>query len=359
MDIALLREKRLEKKWEEIVALCTLIDPPSIMDRVELNRFLDEYYIALYRLGRFEDCLRVMSYFTYCHVDDHIIRNTDYMLSYLKTRGGKNRRVVATYDLNRQPTEDEIVICYGDFPSLYDNLIHNNPVRRHLKYFFQMDHDEVEASSTWEKIDRIYIVNLDERVDRYIETLRELKRMQVPLSIVERWSAARYQGTSDPSLNGHLGCMKSHIEIFEHANKKGYNHIIVLEDDFCFTEQLEQHHRDLTTFFERKYDYDVVLLATSRYYRCEPFDDLLVRSFQECTTTAGYMVSEEGRKRILPIWKNGYEKMVETGRSDIYAVDRCWSALQVDNKFFVFKTKFGFQRPGYSNITKETAFGMD
>lgn len=363
MDFSILRNLRDNKDWQGVINICSKIHPPDILDRMMLYRFLDEYYIALYRTEQFEKCIEILQYCSLCHVDDHSVRNTDYLLPYLKKRGLPEdlppRKVVATYDVHRKPKEDEIIIIYGDFPSLFENLIIHNPVRRHLKYFWQIEHDLVEASTIYDAIDRIYIINLDERVDRYIETLRECKRMDIPLSIVQRFSASKCNFKANPELRGHIGCMQSHIAVFHDADKNGYDNIIVLEDDYNFTDDLDKHASDLETFLERKYDFDVVLLSTSRYYRCEPYDDILSLSFQECTTTAGYLVGASGRKRILPIWKDGLEKLVKTEDARTYAVDRCWSVLQKDKKFFVFKNKFGFQRAGYSSITGKTTFSMD
>lgn len=352
--VTVLRDCRSRQEWPRIVSLCQQVNLETIENRLHLAQILDEYYMSLYYTQQYDRCVDVVSHFRRCHLDDRILKNIDFLLPHI--RG--NRRIVATFNVGRIPADDEIVICYGDFPAIFDSLIINNPIRRHLKYFWDLSHDIVESNPVWDPVDRIYIVNLDERMDRYIETLRELRRMGAPFAKVTRFSAIKYS-SDDSNLNGHIGCGQSHIAIVDEMIRKGYRHVLILEDDFCFDERIEQHLRDLKIFFDRKYDYDVCLFATSKYYRMEPYDDLLSLSYQECTTASGYLISREGAKRVLPLWREGLSKMLETKESHRYAIDRYWASLQKDKKFFFFTVKMGYQRPGYSNITKQTSFNMD
>lgn len=133
---------------------------------------------------------------------------------------------------------------------------------------------------------------------------------------------------------------------------------MVLEDDFCFTSNLNKHREDWALFFERNYDYDVCLLGTSKYHLTEQYDDLLSRSYQECTTTSGYLVSSTGLAKLKKLWQESVPRLIET-RDHSNVLDRSWSGLQSDGEFFFFTRKMGFQRPGFSIITGKTDFYMD
>lgn len=347
-----LRQNRSSKAWSQTLESLSKIKLDQI-SVTNLYSLLDEFFIAAFYSHDIPLAVQILKEFSRTHVDDHIINNTDHLLKHLRT----DKTVVATLDPHRKPEANEIVICYGDYPHDVSNLVFNNPIRRHLKYFWNLTHDRVEYDSIWDPIDAIYIINLTEREDRYIETLRELRRMAAPLDRVHRFSAIKYK--SNDFFTGTLGCAKSHLSVIRSALEKGYHNILVLEDDFCFTEDLTTHRESLKTFFERKYSYDVCLLATSKYYRTEDHDDLLKRSYQECTTCAGYLLSAEGMAKLIPIWDASLPKLLETRDTNKYACDRSWSVLQKDNKFFIFKPKMGFQRPNYSSITGTTTFYMD
>jgi len=351
--LGILRANRTAGRWEMSAAL---YDPQSLSAVYGnlLRHLLEEFFIAFCCLKKYEKALEVMTNFQRTYVDDHLIAITDCLFGYIRNE----KRIVATMDPLRQPRSSEIVVCYGDYPHIYENLAHCNPIRRHLQYFWNLDHDEIEYSSVWDPIDQIYIVNVDERIDRYIETLRELRRMKAPFHRIRRFSAIKDESTQDSYFNGTVGCARSHLAVLEESLNKGYQHVLVLEDDFCFTDDIAVNQNALKLFFERRYDYDICLLATSKYYRIEPYDDLLNRSYQECTTTAGFLYSRSGMEHLYGTWKKGLEDLIVT-RNTVNACDRSWRELQKESRFFVFKQKLGFQRPSYSSITGKTEFHLD
>ena len=136
-------------------------------------------------------------------------------------------------------------------------------------------------------------------------------------------------------------------------------HVLVLEDDFCFTSDLEQHLTDLASFFERGYPYWICLVATSKYGAIVPKDDLISLSFQRVTNTAGHLVSREGVERLLPVFETALEHLRTTGDCAANAVDRCWAVLQPSGKFLVFRRKFGFQASGFSDIERSISRYLD
>jgi len=100
------------------------------------------------------------------------------------------------------------------------------------------------------------------------------------------------------------------------------------------------------------------LMNSSKYHKIKEFDDLLLRSYQECTTCSAYLLSRKGAERAHFYFQDGYDKLIQT-RNTKYASDRYWSEMQKDDKFFLFKTKFGYQRVCYSSITGKTECHFD
>lgn len=78
------------------------------------------------------------------------------------------RQVIATSDPERSPDPGEVVVIYGNYPHFHRNLIISNPIKRHVSLFWNLQHDRVEYDPGWERVDRIYVLNADHRVDRGI-----------------------------------------------------------------------------------------------------------------------------------------------------------------------------------------------
>lgn len=289
------------------------------------------------------DALRTLELAT---VDIRTLELTDPLLD----RIADGRRVVATFDPRRRPAADEVVIIYGNYPHAFTNVVVNNPIRRHVADFWRFRHERVEYDRRWEKVDHIFVINADRRNDRYDAVLRELAAAGAPFDRITRHSASVVDRADWGDIAGHIGCLQSHIEILRKSSVAGFEHTLVLEDDFCFTSDIQTHLTDLQTFLERRYSYWVCLVATSKYGAVVPHDDLIALSYQACTNTGGYLISREGIDQVLQVFNDSLAKLKATGQSTVYAADRCWRVLQPSGKFMVFRRKFGFQNSSFSDI---------
>jgi len=242
---------------------------------------------------------------------------------------------------------------------MYGNVVVNNPIRRHVADFWNFRHDEVESDHRWAGVDQIFIINVEERLDRYDSILRELASARAPFDRVTRVPAVKPVPGDTTALGGPIACLRSHIATLRRAQAAQYEHVLVLEDDFCFTSDLEQHLTDLAAFFERGYSYWICLVATSKYCVIVPKDDLISVSFQAITNTGGHVLSREGIERLLPVFESAIERLQATGDCTRYAVDRCWAVLQPSGKFLVFRRKFGFQVANFSDIERTISRYLD
>lgn len=332
-----------EEKWPMLIALRFDVRQLNEYDR---KAVLFGLFMANFYTGQYEGCQAVLRQFesTHTFVDEHVITNSSYLLPHLK------KKVVGTTDVHRRPGPGEIVIQYGNYPYAPDHLPIADLIYRHPVFFKQVQHDVVEFDEGWEAVGQIYILNLKERRDRYLECLVELCRMGAPLHRVTHFEAKKERVCESAQTSALHGAGENHIWAVRHFLRNKYENCLVLEDDFTFSSNVAQHLRDLKLFFERRYAYDVCLLGTSNFGERRDFDDLLLTSHQECTTTAAYLLSRESAPRILDVFVEGNRMLLETGNGG-YTCDRYWHKLHSENKFFVFRTKFGFQRPNFSNIT--------
>jgi hypothetical protein len=346
---------RAEKNWAAIDA--ALQDPKieNIDDPLLLRDILVGVADSLANQGQIDTLRRCLARLEFASIDENTLAWTDKFIPMMR----EQKKTVFTTDPARTPKPDEFVILYGNYPYLFDNIVINNPMKRNFLDFWTFQHDVFESEPCWEKVEQIYVLNLDARVDRWANVLRELGRMGAPFQRITRVSAIQDQSTDDPALNGHFGCLRSHISMMEDAISKDFDQVLILEDDFCFTEDINTHKTDLQEFLNRSYDYFICLVATSKYGRIVARDDLVSTSLQPCTNTAGYLVSRPGMAQVREVMKEGLQRLIETRESEIYAADRYWAKLQPTGKFLTFRRKLGFQTPSFSTIEQEISCLFD
>lgn len=290
-------------------------------------------FLAYYYLGRYEDAAAVLGRFEV--VDEDAVVQSSYLIPKLAPR------VVGTTDVERTPREGEIVVTYGNFLHDVEALPHSRRVFRHAIYAPCVAHTVFEHHPCWGPVAQIYVLNLEARADRYAEIMAELARINAPLDRVVHYKAR-------PDVDRLIGGTLNHIEVVRQFVSSGAEACAVFEDDFTFTSRIAKHQADLLTFWQRGYAFDVCLLAASKYYERRPHDDLLQLSFQECTTASGYLLHRDSAPEVLQVMEEGLRLLERGDRRG--TIDRYWAKLQPRERFFLFKTKLGYQRCGYSDI---------
>lgn len=325
--------------------------PVQTLNETQLLTLVDK----LLSVGQLEQARGIYRYFDCKLVDENVITHSNRVIDQLRLNGTK---IIATTDCRRTPNKNELVIVYGNYHHAHNNLPYTNKIWRHPLYYKDLTHTSVEYHPAWESIGIIYVLNLEDRHDRHLEILSELCRMQAPLNRVYRYVAKRETITGDKTIDGYAGCTKNHGNIAEHFLQTPHTHALILEDDVTFSCDVDGNLERLKKFFDRKYDYEVCLLNSSKYHTIKEFDDLLLLSYQECTTCSAYLLSKPGAKKALFYFRDGYTKMIEQ-KNTAYICDRYWAEMQKNNKFFLFKTKMGYQRCNYSTSTGKTECHFD
>jgi len=91
-------------------------------------------------------------------------------------------------------------------------------------------------------VDRIFIINIDSRKDKYQKIVSELEKYNI--NNYERFSAIVPTSYEHPQVRalynsscygrGVVGCKLSHIAVIQIAKDRGYKSILILEDDAMF-----------------------------------------------------------------------------------------------------------------------------
>lgn len=324
-------------KW-----LADRIEPHSVPYERRAT-FFDAAYIANYYLGDIARAQYWLRQFEFAELNSHNHTNAGFLFGHL----GK---LVASFDSTYEPAEGEVVIYYGQYPDGHLALPCSNKVYRHITRFFEVKHERVLYHPSWEFVDCIYILNLEERVDRYSDTLLALAAVQAPLHRVHHYKAQK------GGLPPYVGATKNHVDVLEHFCKSGAKHALILEDDFVFLDDRQRVWSTLQKFMDAALSYTLCFLSLSKHGRREPHSDVTIQSFQPCTTSSGYFVHHETAQDVLAVTREGLEKMQETGDHHTYCIDRYWAKLP---SILCLRPKLGFQRPSYSNLLQSVSAHLD
>lgn len=111
----------------------------------------------------------------------------------------------------------------------------------------------------WRHIDQILYLNLDHEEDRKKGFLEEADRVQLPRDKLQRISAVHNL------LNGYAGNCLSQIAALNLAIEKGYDNVLICEDDIVFVPDLSDVSILVDAFFSSfKNKWDVLIFGGAR-----------------------------------------------------------------------------------------------
>jgi len=308
------------------------------------SKFYDCCYSANYYLKDIPKCQYWLSQYEFAELTQHTYDNSSYMFRVL------GKKIIATFDAQRQPAENEIIIVYGNYPDWHHALPSTSKLYRHISLFFQLTHDTVEYDPAWESIDTIYILNLKDRSDRLSDTLLALSSVRAPIHRVYHYKAEKGM------LAPYVGATKNHVDVMKHFKESGKSNCLILEDDIVFIDDRKIVLESLHKFFQLKYNYNICFLSLSKIGERLPFDDLVSITKQHCTTSSAYILNRETVDNVIEVSDEGLSKMISTSDHHNFCIDRYWSKL---GNLLFFKKKLVFQRPSFSNLTQTINFNLD
>lgn len=306
--------------------------------------FFDTCFIANYYLNDIQKAQYWLSQFEFAEITPHVYSNGQFLLSKL------GKRIVGTCDIDYKGNDDDVVIYYGNYPDWHRALPCSNRIYRHISRFYETKHDILDYHPSWENVDIIYILNLEERVDRYYDSLLALAAVKAPLDRIYHYRAKKDEKPA------YMGATQNHVDVIQHFKESGKNTCLVLEDDFVFTDDKQRVWNSLSELWKSDVEYDICFLSLSKHGERQPYNDLLSITKQSCTTSSGYFLRKETVNGVYEVVNEGLRLMGETGDQHSYCIDRYWCKLP---KLFFFKNKLGFQRPSYSNLLRSVSAHLD
>ena len=90
----------------------------------------------------------------------------------------------------------------------------------------------------FDHFDQAFCVNLDNRTDRWNASEKQFKKIDLK---VERVSGVNEFEEPPASIRpGEVGCLKSHLKVFEIAKERGLKSFLMLEDDVEFSDNFHE-----------------------------------------------------------------------------------------------------------------------
>jgi glycosyl transferase family 25 len=181
-----------------------------------------------------------------------------------------------------------------------------------------------------------FYINLDHRTDRRAEVEKEFEEKGLT---VERFPATQYNP-------GAIGCNLSHIGVLTTARGRGYDAVMIFEDDFQFLISKAEWD-DLIAKLPSSYD---VVMLSYNLVASTPHDETFNR-VQEVQTTSGYIVHSRFYDKLIARWEEGAKLFMQNPTLDwIYILDQYWKPLQPEAEWFAYKVRIGKQRHSFSDI---------
>ena len=95
----------------------------------------------------------------------------------------------------------------------------------------------------YDHFEQAFCINLDKRTDKWSACKKEFEKINLD---VERVSAI--DGFLEPPASirpGEVGCLKSHLKVFEIARERGLKSFLMLEDDVEFSDNFHERFNEL------------------------------------------------------------------------------------------------------------------
>ena len=190
-------------------------------------------------------------------------------------------------------------------------------------------------------IDHIFYINLDKRTDRKEKITHELKKMH--------WKAERFSAIYASPPKGTIGCGKSHLSVLRLAKERKYKNVLILEDDFVFTESPLVVETELTKLFHYNPGFDVCFLAYNLHHGEVVTNNMFLVKTTKCSTASAYIVNGHYYDKIIELYEYSIPELEKTMKHWIYANDQIWHRLQEKDRWYCFAIRLGRQSAGFSD----------
>lgn len=199
------------------------------------------------------------------------------------------------------------------------------------------------STSPWfERIERLYVINLERRKDRREHMRTVLDQWCIPPEKVTLVKAV------DNVTKPFQGCTESHLKALHHASEiESKKPFLILEDDVQLRDphKLFGFHTQMEKIMSQQHEWDVFQLASNIIKAQEIEDQKPFIKIETALTTAAYLVSNEYLEKLIESYK--------TSLKEERPLDLDYQFLQKRDRWWSSKPTLLVQQPGYSDIEKK------
>ena len=233
---------------------------------------------------------------------------------------------------------------------------------------------DIRSIGFWDIVDAALVINLDHRTDRWDQVRAHLQDV-VPPDKLHRVSAVAgkqiagyltshwFRRTRRPETwAGRAGCSVSHRNAMRLALERGWNWVLMIEDDAQFVRSLDTDDgRKLAAFLQsRGEQFGVVYLGfdspKSPIRRLQSLGtDTSLYQIGGCSTTHAYLVNARLMQRLLLEFPQSEDDIWDWTATNV-VIDR-WYSLNLHRWTGVaaVSPQFAIQEPSVSDITQRTS----
>ncbi|WP_165431015.1 glycosyltransferase [Atlantibacter hermannii] len=207
-----------------------------------------------------------------------------------------------------------------------------------LLAWYQSLHNVVRSQPVqWRHVEKVLVINLDTRTDRWQQIQQELTRCGIPEAQWVRISACQDE-------DGAAGRRASWLSALQLARQNGWRNCLILEDDTVFLKQ-QKHVSALNAMLNalETLPWQTVILGGR------------IDAGQAMKNLTGVVhVGSSDRICAMLVNASYYEPMIAQMRSDLSSsVEAQWAPLMQAGKWLGFSPSLCYQRAGYSDIEKQ------
>lgn len=191
-----------------------------------------------------------------------------------------------------------------------------------------------------ELLNHIFYINLEHRTDRKLHVTNQFQMLGVS---AERFNAIK-------TKSGAVGCTMSHIKCLELARDRGYEQVLICEDDITFTD-IKTFQQSLTSFHnDKSIEWDFLFISGNNAPPYEKVNDYCVRT-TNCRCGTGYIVKKHYYDKLIQNMREGLSFLMrDPTNKPMYALDMYWNKLQQCDKWYLIIPLTVTQAPCYSDI---------
>ncbi len=216
-------------------------------------------------------------------------------------------------------------------------------------YFSFQQISEPFFNSTYDNIDAIIYINLENREDRKKLLLDEFKKLDIPEDKIRKISGVRIP------KNGHKGCIQSHILALEMAKLNNWNKVAIFEDDAELAVEPDVFKNMIKKAMQQP-KWDMIILHGANQEKKEDIEgEPDLHYLKHSTQSTAYIIKSEYYDKLLNLFIHCNDMMSKDnweipGSWEGHALDQQWNKLVKKDNWIGFKKNLMKQRSISSSI---------